>query len=105
MTRITRRRFIKGVGTAAALVPGIDLRAATIGAPAHPALTRINRRFLPAAEEVRAWHASKDSHGGPTLTGSLSWRHYLEMLETEWRKRGVTRGGSPRSFPTTRTGR
>jgi len=90
MTRITRRTFIKGVGTAAALAPGIDLPAAAIGAPAHPALTRINRKFLPGAEETRAWHASKDSQGGPTLTGSLSWRHYLEMLETEWRKLGVT---------------
>jgi hypothetical protein len=44
---------------------------------------------LPTAGEVRAWHAIKDSKGGPTLTGSPSWHNYLDMLEQEWRAAGV----------------
>jgi hypothetical protein len=89
MSRIERRAFIKGIGTAVALAPGIRLRAAKIDGSADPALTRVNRKFLPTAEEVRSWHAIKDSKGGPTLTGSPSWHNYLEMLEKEWRNLGV----------------
>jgi hypothetical protein len=88
-----RRAFIKGLGTAgisAALAPGIQLRAAKTTTTANPALTKVNRKFLPTAEEVHAWHAIKDSKGGPTLTGSPSWHNYLEMLEKEWRTLGVT---------------
>jgi hypothetical protein len=89
MSRIERRALIKALGTAVALAPGLRLGAAkTEGA--HPALTRVNRKFLPTAKEVRAWHAIKDSKGGPTLTGSPSWHNYLEMLEKEWRTLGVT---------------
>ena len=86
---ITRRAFIKGIGTAA-LVPGISLRAAKTEGRTHPALTKVNRKFLPTSAEVRSWHAIKDSKGGPTLTGSPSWHNYLEMLEREWRTLGVT---------------
>jgi hypothetical protein len=89
MSRIKRRAFIKGIGTAA-LAPGISLQAAKTESSAHPALTKVNRKFLPAATEVRSWHAIKDSKGGPTLTGSPSWHNYLEMLEREWRTLGVT---------------
>src|SRR5215831_19276394 len=90
MSRIERRGFLKGMGTAVALAPGIRLRAAKTDGRAHPALTRVNREFLPTAAEVRSWHAIKDSKGGPTLTGSPSWHNYLEMLEKEWRTLGVT---------------
>ena len=90
MSRIERRAFIKGIGTAAALARGIGLRAAKTDGHTNPALTRVNRKFLPTANEVRSWHAIKDSKGGPTLTGSPSWHNYLEMLEKEWRTLGVT---------------
>ena len=90
MSSIKRRAFIRGIGTAVALAPGIRLRAAKTDGRADPALTRVNRKFLPTAEEVRSWHAIKDSKGGPTLTGSPSWHNYLEMLEKEWRTLGVT---------------
>ena len=89
MNGITRRSFIKGVGTAVVLAPGIRLHAAKTAAGVHPALTRVNRQLLPTATEVRAWHAIKDSKGGPTLTGSPSWHNYLGMLEKEWRAFGV----------------
>ena len=89
MSRITRRTFVKGIGTAVVLAPGIRLRAGKAGESVHPALTRVNRKFLPTAQEVRAWHAIKDSKGGPTLTGSPSWHNYLELLEREWRTIGV----------------
>jgi hypothetical protein len=89
MSRIDRGAFLKAIG-ALALAPGIRLRAAKTGTRAHPALTRVNRRFLPTAGEVRSWHAIKDSKGGPTLTGSPSWHNYVEMLEKEWRTLGVT---------------
>ena len=90
MSRIERRMFIKGIGTAVALAPGIRLRAAETDGRAHPALTKVNREFLPTAAEVHSWHAIKDSKGGPTMTGSPSWHNYLEMLEKEWRTLGVT---------------
>lgn len=90
MRKIKRRAFIKGLGTAFALAPGISLRAARTDASANPALTAVNKKFLPTAKEVHTWHAIKDSKGGPTLTGSPSWHNYLEMLEKEWRTLGVT---------------
>jgi len=90
MTRVTRRRFMQRLGAAVTLAPGIRLRAAPAAADVHPALGRVNREFLPTAADVRAWHAIKDSKGGPTLTGSPSWHNYVEMLEKEWRALGVT---------------
>ncbi|HLH00630.1 MAG TPA: hypothetical protein VKX49_30270 [Bryobacteraceae bacterium] len=90
MSRIERRAFIKGIGTAVTLAPGIRLQAAKTDGRAHAALTRVNRKLLPTAAEVHSWHAIKDSKGGPTLTGSPSWHNYLEMLEKEWRTMGVT---------------
>jgi hypothetical protein len=90
MTKIKRRSFIKGIGAAVALVPGIRLQAAKTAGNNNPALTTVNRKLLPTAKEVHTWHAIKDSKGGPTLTGSPSWHNYLEMLEKEWRTLGVT---------------
>src|SRR5581483_5583964 len=77
------------LGAAVTLAPGVRLRAARPAVDAHPALASVNRAFLPTAEEVRSWHAIKDSKGGPTLTGSPSWHNYLDMLEKEWRNLGV----------------
>ncbi len=90
MRSIERRTFLKGLGTAVTLAPGVSLRAAKTEGRAHPALTKVNRKLLPTAAEVRSWHAVKDSKGGPTLTGSPSWHNYLQMLEKEWRALGVT---------------
>ena len=75
MSKIERRRFIKAIGTALTLAPGIRLRAAKTDG-AHPAPTN-----MPAAKEVHSWNASKDSRGGPTLTGSPSW-HMTTRPET-----------------------
>jgi hypothetical protein len=85
--RLDRRLFIQGLS--AALAPGLSLSASETG-DSHPALAKVNRKFLPSAAEVHNWHAIKDSKGGPTLTGSPSWHNYLEMLEREWRASGVT---------------
>ena len=87
MSKIKRRTFIKGIGSAGVAVA---LRAAKTDAGANPALTKVNPKFLPTAAEVHSWHAIKDSKGGPTLTGSPSWHNYLAMLEREWRALGVT---------------
>ena len=90
MSRIERRAFIKGIGAAVGLAPGNRLRAAKSAGREHPALTKVNRKFLPTATEVRTWHAIKDSKAGPTLTASPSRHNYLEMLEREWQTLGVT---------------
>ena len=84
MSRIEGRAFIKGIGAAVGLAPGNRLRAAKSAGREHPALTKVNRKFLPTATEVRTWHAIKDSKAGPTLTASPSRHNYLEMLEREW---------------------
>jgi hypothetical protein len=81
-----RRTFVSGLGAAIALAPGFTLRANTAG---NPALERVNPKFLPDAKTVHAWHAAKDSKGGPTIAGSPSWHNYLELLEKELRACGV----------------
>jgi len=89
MGDLKRRSFLRGLGAAVGLAPGISLRAGTNGASGDPALTKINRKFLVTEKEAHAWHVEKDSMGGPTLAGSPSWKHYLEMLEKNWREAGV----------------
>jgi hypothetical protein len=90
MATIERRTFIKGLGAAVALAPGLSLvscRAAGPGASDH--LNTINRELLISPEEARAWHVEKDSMGGPTIAGSPSWRNFLEVAERELRACGV----------------
>src|SRR5947209_35068 len=84
-----RRTFIRGLGAAVSLAPGITLTPARAEGAANPALTNIDRKHLPTPREVQAWHAIKDSKGGPTLSGSPSWQNYLQLLEKEWRAAGV----------------
>ena len=83
-----RRTFITGLGAAVTLAPGFSIQTAKAAA-ANPGLTKVNPKYLVGAKEVRAWHAAKDSKGGPTLAGSPSWHNYLELLEKELRACGV----------------
>jgi hypothetical protein len=87
-----RRTFVRGLGAAIALGPAAlsgRARGSAGDAPSHPDLTRINRKFLITAQDAHAWHVAKDSHGGPTFSGSQSWKNYLELCEKELRARGV----------------
>jgi hypothetical protein len=52
-------------------------------------LVRINPEFMITARHALAWHAAKDSRGGPTFAGSPSWKNFLEVTEGELRARGV----------------
>jgi hypothetical protein len=88
MSEIQRRTFIRGVGAAVTLAPGISLRAADDGR-GNSDLTKVNPRFLVSEREVRDWHLHKDSMGGPTMAGSPSWHNYLELLEKELRAAGA----------------
>ncbi|HEV2686977.1 MAG TPA: hypothetical protein VGV35_00445, partial [Bryobacteraceae bacterium] len=63
------------------VAPGIVLRRAHAAAIGNPDVTKVNPKSLVTAKEVHAWHAAKDSMGGPTMTGSPSWRNYLQILE------------------------
>src|SRR5260370_40079730 len=93
-----RRTFIQGLGAAVSLAPGVTLRAGTLP-PSNPHLTKVNPKYLVNPQEVHAWHVAKDSKGGPTMTGSPSWQHYLQMLEKELRGAGVVEVfRNPRSF-------
>jgi hypothetical protein len=78
---VKRRTFITNLGAAVTLAPGIALRPARGDGGANTNLTKVNPKFLATAQEVRAWHAAKDSMGGPTMTGSPSWKNYLQILE------------------------
>ncbi len=49
----------------------------------------MNPKFLVSPKEVHGWHVVKDSKGGPTMSGSPSWKNYLEFLEKNWREIGV----------------
>ena len=84
-----RRTFIAGLGAAVTLAPRFTLRTLHAAAAAHPALTTVNRAFLASPQQVREWHAIKDSKGGPTIAGSPSWLNYLDLLERELRQSGV----------------
>jgi len=83
-----RRTFITGLGAAVSVAPGIVLRPASAEGTANPNLTKVNPKFLVTPQEVRAWHAAKDSMGGPTMTGSPSWKNYLQILEKGLRDSG-----------------
>ncbi len=84
-----RRTFITGLGASVSLAPGLALAGAREEGAFHPSLTKVNPKFLVSAKEVHGWHVVKDSKGGPTMTGSPSWKNYLEFLEKSWREIGV----------------
>ncbi len=88
MGEMERRAFIQGLGAAISLGP-----AALTSAASHRAtnanLTRINPKFMVTAQEAQAWHVAKDSQGGPTMAGSPSWQHFLDVVEKQLRARGV----------------
>jgi len=52
-------------------------------------LTTINKQFLPTPDQLQKWHALKDA-GGPTLSGSPSWKSYLTFLEEGFKKCDLT---------------
>ena len=85
--KMRRRTFIHGLG--AAVAPGIALRQAKADGASNPHLTKVNPKYLASPEDVHAWHVAKDSKGGPTMTGSPSWKNYLQILEKELRAAGV----------------
>jgi hypothetical protein len=87
-----RRTFVRGLGATIALGPAAFAgRALGAGStvPDNPDLARINKDFLVTAQDAHAWHAAKDSYGGPTFSGSPAWKHYLALCERELRARGV----------------
>ncbi|HEX6895040.1 MAG TPA: hypothetical protein VF146_07190, partial [Bryobacteraceae bacterium] len=71
---MNRRTFLESMGASISLAPGFAFAAPRTEAAAHPALTKINPKFLPTPKEVHDWHVVKDSKGGPTMTGSPSWK-------------------------------
>lgn len=83
---MNRRAFLHGFGAAVTLAPGISLRAASTGSSF---LTRPNPKLMVSEKEIHAWHAAKDSKGGPTMAGSPSWHNYLDLLEKNFRDSGV----------------
>jgi hypothetical protein len=85
---VKRRTFITGLGAAVSVTPGIVLGPARGQPLANPHLTKVNPEFLVTPTEARTWHAAKDSMGGPTMTGSPSWRNYLAILEKGLRDSG-----------------
>ncbi len=60
-----RRTFLTGLGASVSLAPGFAFAPAREEAAAHPALTKINPKFMVSPKEVHDWHVVKDSKGGP----------------------------------------
>jgi hypothetical protein len=48
----------------------------------------LDKRFMPAADEIQNWHVFKDA-GGPTFAGSPSWKRYMAFLEENFRASGL----------------
>ena len=67
-----RRTFLAGMGASVSLAPGFAFAPARQEGSSHPALTKINPKFMASPKEVHDWHVIKDSKGGPTMTGSPS---------------------------------
>lgn len=86
---VDRRTFIKGLGAAVTLAPGVFLVGARTVQAAHADLARVNRANVVSAQTVRAWHAEKDSMGGPTIAGSPSWKNFLRLCEEQMKRCGV----------------
>jgi len=82
MNEITRRTFITrgGLGLATMSTLGVVDSAFGSGKP-EP-----SRALTPA--EALEWHRLKDALGGPTLTGSESWRHFVGFVEDKLREYG-----------------
>ena len=94
MDRIDRRTFIRGLGAAVALAPGLTIapdRAEAQSPPPNPQLSQINRSFLVSSDQARDWHKEKDRLGGPTIAGSPSWHNFLQLTERELRAAGTVR--------------
>lgn len=89
MSQLDRRTFIKGLGAAVTLAPGVFLAGTRTAEATHADLARINAAHLVSAETVRAWHAEKDSMGGPTIAGSPSWANYLRLCEEQLKRCGA----------------
>jgi hypothetical protein len=89
MSEIERRTFIRGLGGAVALAPGLQFAVHAAPSNTNPNLTKVNPKFMVTAKEVHDWHAAKDSKGGPTMTGSPSWHNYMELLEKELKRIGA----------------
>jgi len=91
MKDMDRRTFIKGLGAAVALAPGITLSSGTLYAAEDSSrhLHRIYPKYMVSKEEAQKWHEIKDSMGGPTIAGSPSWKNFLDLCESELRTYGV----------------
>ena len=89
MSELNRRTFIAGLGASVSIAPGFAFAPAHDERSYNPHLTKVNPKFLVSPKEVHAWHVVKDSKGGPTMTGSPSWKNYLEFAEKSWRESGV----------------
>src|SRR5579864_1614892 len=98
---MNRRTFIAGLGASVSLAPGFAFAPAREEAGNNPALTKVNPKFIVSPKEVHEWHVIKDSKGGPTMTGSPSWKNYVEFAEKSWREAGVV-DIFRNSFPFTR---
>ncbi|MBI1199286.1 MAG: hypothetical protein GC203_15605 [Phenylobacterium sp.] len=72
---VTRKAVLAGLG--AAIVGG---RA--VGAARPAGLTRIVDPWVVSEAEAVAWHKAKVEKG-PALTGNVSWRNFLDLLEAK----------------------
>jgi hypothetical protein len=88
MNDINRRRFLAGLG-ATVVAPRFSLSALHAQMPMKSPLMAPDPRWVVTSQEVRDWHAVKDSKGGPTIAGSPSWHNYVDFLESELRKAGA----------------
>lgn len=86
---VDRRTFIKGLGAAVTLAPGVFLAGTRAAQAAHADLARINPAHLVPAKAVRGWHAEKYSMSGPTIVGSPSWKNFLRLCDEQMKRCGV----------------
>lgn len=77
MTDITRRNFVAGLGAGLASTTAIGRQGGDASGGAVSATTSLT----PA--EALEWHRIKDSHGGPTYTGSVSWKSFVAFVEAK----------------------
>lgn len=75
------------IGLLALVAVGPLSAAAEEVAPGY-SVNHINPEYALTAQEAYEWHAYKDE-GGPTFSGSPSWKRYLAFLETKLEEYGA----------------
>lgn len=80
--------FLVGYSLANTANEGTSTKQNTVDDSAKDSGNFLNQSFMPTPDKIQQWHLVKDA-GGPTLSGSPSWKSYTAFLEEHYRACGL----------------